>query len=398
MNRFILGFALSAFAGLGDPLSAQESETPSAAKVLILQNQRIFEGAIEKVGDFYRVRCSAGELTVPVGQGLRLCADWEEAIAFMRANAKLSDPDERLRLAHWCHVNHHLDSAREEARAAHELRPNHALTEQFLKLLEQRPAARTAPDPAATASQPPVPPVNVTYETVTAFNHRVQPILMNTCASCHSGSYRGKFRLYRMHEGGERTASQRNLAAVIAQINLDHPPASPLIAMALSAHGNSKSAPLLGKQSPTFLALCAWIDQTLADNPNMREKSAAPPLLPGSSTRAPDLPKSVSMAGEKRLPQQPGESQSGGSQSGGSQSGGSQSGGSQSGGSQSGDSQSGDSQSGVSLPGVIVSTEHGAAPSQPPVAAKTAPRPAVRGPRGEYDPDDFNAWAHPNKK
>src|SRR5207302_539880 len=125
-------------------------------------------------------------------------------IAYMRSQANLDDPDERLRLAKWFHLNRQLDFARAEAKQALAMRPRHTETQQFVKLLEltQVKPAR----PAVAVELPPLPDYDLSFDSVTAFNLKVQPILMNGCASCHTGSYGGKFRLFRLHEGGERLA------------------------------------------------------------------------------------------------------------------------------------------------------------------------------------------------
>src|SRR5207302_4009026 len=55
-------------AGVGWCISAQEVPVRTTGKVLILQNERVFEGDIEKVGELYRVRKGPGEVVVPVNQ------------------------------------------------------------------------------------------------------------------------------------------------------------------------------------------------------------------------------------------------------------------------------------------------------------------------------------------
>jgi hypothetical protein len=258
-------------------------------KVLILTNERAFEGDIEKVGELYRVRKSAGEIVVAASQVLHLCADWDDAVAFMRSRANLDDPDERIRLAKWCQVNHQIERALAEAQIAMQLRPKSSEAKQLVKLLEVTPTGKNSRIGADTAL-PPVPHIDLSFESVTAYTLKIQPILMNTCVNCHSGTYHGKFRLYRLHEGGERVATQRNLAAVLNQVSLDKPAASPLLVMAVCAHGDAKTSPIPGRQSPVFQMLCGWLDQTIADNPHLRERAMTiPARLPTSVSKAPAL-------------------------------------------------------------------------------------------------------------
>jgi hypothetical protein len=276
-------------AGASLALYAQDnSAARTSGKVLILHNERTFEGDTEKVGEFYHVHRAGGEIVVAGSQVLRLCADWDDAVAYMRSRANLDDPDERLRLAKWLQVNHQVKRAMVEAQYALEMRPKHGETKQLVKLLEMTPA--NSPKRTTDPHVQPVPHIDLSFESVMGFTQKVQPILMNTCISCHSGGYHGEFKLYRPYEGGERMAMQRNLAAVIDQLRLEKPATSPLLVMAVCAHGEAKSAPVPGRQSPTFQTLCAWIDQTIADNPHLLERQADRPTpAAGGAARTPAL-------------------------------------------------------------------------------------------------------------
>jgi hypothetical protein len=338
-------------AGVGLSLFAQDAPPPrTSGTVLLLQNERVFEGDIARIGEFYRVRKGVGEIVVPAGQALRLCADWDDALAYMRSRANLGDPDERLRLAKWCHLNHQIEHAREEALCALDMRPKHAETKRFVKLLEVTTTAKSV-RPVSEPELPPVPHIDLSFESVTAFTLKVQPILMNTCVNCHSGTYTGNFRLYRLHEGGDRIATQRNLAAVLSHINLDKPAASPLLFMAVSAHGNAKTSPLPGRSAPTFATLCNWLDQTIADNPHLREKMATPlpAKLPVSVGKAPQVPAPAVSAVEKGDPT-------------------------------------------TGLPGVVVSQDIA------PKTARPVAAPVAEAPADEFSATHFNRWAHPEKK
>src|SRR5262245_43108360 len=83
--------------------ASEPASVPKAGRVLVLDNERTLEGDIDRVGEQYRVRRPVGELWLPAENVLFLCDTREEAYAFLRARANLRDPDEHLRLAHWCH-------------------------------------------------------------------------------------------------------------------------------------------------------------------------------------------------------------------------------------------------------------------------------------------------------
>ena len=264
---------------MGMMVRAAGQNTPSAGSVLILNNDRVMEGVIDKVGDEYRIRRGASETYVAVTRARRLFADWDEALTFMRSQANLGDPDERLRLARWCQQNGLTEQATAEARAALEMRPGHAETKQLLHVL-QRPAA------SAPAAQPPVaktpaklPQLDLSSDALALFSTKVQPILMNTCAHCHSHGQGGNFQLQRAVEGGARAATHRNLTMAVTYLNFDNPATSPLLVKSVSAHGGADLPPLRDRRVVAFLALQQWAQQVATNNPHLREaRLAAAPV------------------------------------------------------------------------------------------------------------------------
>src|SRR5262249_13746097 len=127
--------------------AADSSEPPGKGHVLLLQNERTLEGDIEKVGEQYRVRRTVGETWVPANKVLFLCQTNEEAYAYLSERANLRDPDERLRLAQWCHLHDLREQALAEVSAAAKLRPNHAPTQRLLAGLQRSAALPPAPRP-----------------------------------------------------------------------------------------------------------------------------------------------------------------------------------------------------------------------------------------------------------
>jgi hypothetical protein len=276
-------------AGLAIPTGPALSGSPhgvprSSGKVLILDNERAVEGDIALCGDQYCIRRGEGEISFPATKAVRLCADWDEALAFMKSRANLQDPDERLRLARWCQQQRLLAQALAEVKTALELRPAHAPARQLQILLQKEIAVEsnksttTSPPPSLVA---PPPPVDVGAESFALFSSKVHPILMNTCASCHAAEQGGNFHLLRAYEGGLRPAMQRNLAAVLSQIHMEQPALSPLLIKAASAHGTSDQPPLQGgRQSVPYKSLETWVQMVVANNPHLREQYARAPEAP----------------------------------------------------------------------------------------------------------------------
>jgi hypothetical protein len=119
-------------------------------------------------------------------------------------------------------------------------------------------------------------PIEISSESMGQFISRVQPILMNTCASCHVGDKGGGFKLARASEGGtvSRRATQQNLAAVLARITPGRPEASPVLVKAVSVHGEASQPPIKTRQAPAYRAIEDWIRATIAGNPQLGDASA----------------------------------------------------------------------------------------------------------------------------
>jgi hypothetical protein len=285
--------------------------------VLVLENEHTMEGDIERSGNQYRIRRAVGETWVPADQVLCLCASYEEAYAFLCTRTNLRDADERLRLARWCLLYGLRTQALAEATAAVELRPGMPEGRHLLSSLQRSAAAAACPPSPLTASgdaprnsagdeaEPPVsllPPLDLGVEALSLFATRVQPILMNTCVSCHASNRAGAFRLTRAGEGGvfSRRATQQNLAAVLAQINRERPAASPLLLKAVCVHGEASQAPLKSRQSPAFRTLEEWVRLALANNPQLEERrvAAAPPELKMESPSQSAFPVLANLPGE----------------------------------------------------------------------------------------------------
>jgi hypothetical protein len=259
---------------LSSSRAAAQSVQP-AGRILILRNDRTLEGEIICDGSQYIIRRPVGEITLPVKGVQKLCKDWDEAYAFVRSQANLRDPDERLRLARWCQQHGLKKQATEEASAAVQLRPRHAESQRLLKHLQRAESADTTPSTpdAPKAGTDPLPPIDLNSESLSLFTTRVQPILMNACANCHCSGRGGAFQLMRVASGtaSNRAATQHNLTAVIRRVDLERPTLSPLLIKALSDHAGIGQAPIKKKESPAYRSLEVWLLATIASNPHLRE-------------------------------------------------------------------------------------------------------------------------------
>lgn len=273
-----LALVVPASEGLGVAESAPDRTT---GRVLLLEGDRALEGQIQREGEDYLIRRAVGELWVSGDKVRRLCAGWQEAYAYVRSQANLGDPDERLRLARWCQLHGLRKEALAEATAAAQLRPADAEARRLQGLLRRALVSGKPSKPVRSCgdvapAKRALTPVDLNADAMGGFTTRVQPILMNACAACHAGNRSGSFQLLRAYPGGSlsRRATQYNLAAVVAQIDRERPHLSPLLIKAISIHGGANQAPLKGRQAVAFRNLDDWVEKTLADNPQLQEEPA----------------------------------------------------------------------------------------------------------------------------
>jgi hypothetical protein len=275
-------------------LAQVPEESRPAGRVLVLDNENVLEGKIERLGDLYVISQDGGEVRVPATRALIVCASLQDAYKFLSHRINTRDGDELLRLARWCQLHGLPNEAIAEAKAALVLRPNHGPTKQLLTMVEQASlAAADKPKPEAQRPQPPLPaPVEVTADCLAAFSSQIQPILMNTCACCHATGKGGSFVLMRSNDAVAWRATQINLASTIGQISFDRPAASPLLTKAACAHGGSSQAPLPPALAVALSSLQRWAIWTAAENPQLKSRGAASVAEgpPPQTNKAPEAP------------------------------------------------------------------------------------------------------------
>lgn len=270
--------------GYGGALRAQgKGEPRKAGKVLLLKTGLAMEGDIEQVGTQICVRHGVSEVWITADRVVRLCPDWNDAYAFMHTLIKADSAADRVKLARWCHLHRLNQEALEQAKVALELQPDHADAKLIVTMLEREKRegnVRPTPTAQTPAAKPqpasdPARNVDVTADTLVAFMSRVQPILMNTCASCHLNETNGNFRLERVSEHGYKGATQQNLATVLAYVDLERPAISPILVKAITPHGRDTLPAIRDRSAKPFQTMQDWIVETLKKNPQLKDYHAA---------------------------------------------------------------------------------------------------------------------------
>jgi hypothetical protein len=131
-------------------------------------------------------------------------------------------------------------------------------------------ALAPAPGPEPAKSLADAPLLEVSGDCLALFTTKVQPIMMNTCANCHSTGRGGNFVLARSTDAAGRRATQVNLSAALRQICFEQASSSPLLSKACSAHGGGPQAPLCANQAIPLETLKNWVELVVARNPQLR--------------------------------------------------------------------------------------------------------------------------------
>ena len=167
-----------------------------------------------------------------------------------------------MELARWCLTNKRTDLARREVLDALHKDPNRIDAQRLLQSLvqqsEQAPKSSSGSGlsefPSLARPAGPVPEARslagLSRSVAQDFTRHIQPILMNKCsnAGCHGVRTTSSFQLTSSHRGTSVSIAERNLAAVMKQIDLSRPSSSPLLSALEGNHANT-SAPLFRGRS-----------------------------------------------------------------------------------------------------------------------------------------------------
>jgi hypothetical protein len=269
---------------LGLSIAAAVPPNSPIGKVLVLDNDQLIEGDIRCDSEGYTVRRGNGETTIPAGRVVAVVADRRSAFSIVRRRSNTHDFDERIRLVRWCMENDLRNEALAEVKDLLRQRPSDPALLALSDGLSMPPTTLQPNNPISESSDKviEIAPPNFNNESFSSFVSRIQPILMNACASCHAAGKGGTFELVRVIDGGNRKAALTNLNAVLKFVDRTNPLASPLLAKSVIAHGTASLPPLRDRQSPAFLNLQAWVNTVAV------EESKKVPVIPQS--QAPDLP------------------------------------------------------------------------------------------------------------
>ena len=255
-------------------------ETRPAAMLLILVDGQVISGHVTPRPDGYDIQVSAGRIFINSDRVRFAAANLPEAYDRMRDSISEFTPANHMELARWCLGNKLYSQARREVLDALHLDPNRDDAKRMLRALEQvGEQSQTAIKgtglteyPSQTEIQRPAIETRslagLNRTVAHSFVRDIQPLLMNKCATsgCHGISAKSQFKIVSTHRGSTPAIAERNLAAVLKQIDFSNPPTSPLLKIGEQAHGNMASSAFPGRSGAMqFRVLQNWVRQASHD-------------------------------------------------------------------------------------------------------------------------------------
>lgn len=254
----------------GGWLAAQAADA-SADSVLVLRNGRVLVGRVCRMGDSYVVALGAnGEARLTASEVETICGSLDEAYFYKRDQLRPDDLPGRLDLAEWCLRNRCAWRAADQLLAVFNVAPAHprlaVLERRLLSTDAMNRAAESASSPAASSAgdvQLVAAPATLPDGATVYFTQKVQPVLMNRCASnaCHGSRSSQKFQLARSVRGQPMSnrMTQQNLQATLAFIDAQRPEDSLLLVAPRQSHGGL-AGPVFGiRESAQYDQLLAWV-------------------------------------------------------------------------------------------------------------------------------------------
>lgn len=261
-----------------DVPQSRGNATPARdAQLLVLVDGKVVRGRLTPRPDGYDVATTAGRMFISSDRVRFTAHDLDEACQLMRETQATQTPEGHMELARWCLANKLPDDARRELLDALRLDPNRGDAMRLLATLESRPES-AAPTRSATimsngrhSASSPIESrslAGLSRNLAQDFTRRIQPLMMNKCATsgCHGPSSTSGFQLQSAHHGSSATVAERNLAALLRQIDLTNPDQSPLLTMADEQHGQQSAPAFRGRAGAlTRQNLRSWVMSVAED-------------------------------------------------------------------------------------------------------------------------------------
>jgi hypothetical protein len=296
---------------------AKEPAAPGGPpKLLVLTDGRIVQGRIGERPGAYLVEKPGGQIVIPFDWVRLSAVSLDEAYQMQRDSLMRPNASDHVGLAQWCFTNQLFSQAAEQLEAALRLEPQRSDARELLLQIERATGAR--PDPAASAPEAAATPdgfaqpdartaSGLRTATHGEFMRRIQPLLVNKCASagCHGPAGQTDFQLHPVRTGqrNARSAGNDNLATVVTMIDAARPDDSPLLRALRDRTAPTHRGLFDGPRgSEQFQLLRNWVLQAAADRDAASdlETDGTPHVLGAETSDPPEAPAAVRTASASR--------------------------------------------------------------------------------------------------
>jgi len=266
---------------LSDSATSDSSRDTSAREtLLVLLDGQIKSGHVTPRPDGYDIQVPGGRMYINSDRVRFAAASLPEAYDLMRDSMAELTPVSHLELARWCLANKLHTQARREVLDALYLDPNRQDAKRMLQALEHFGQDANAPNLRTGLTEYPSQSeiLHPKFETrslaglsrsiASSFVSDVQPLLMNKCATsgCHGRGTQSQFTIVSTLRGSTPALAERNLAAVLNQIDFAKPSDSPLLKTGEQAHGNLVLSPFRGRAGAMQMQILRdWVQQASHD-------------------------------------------------------------------------------------------------------------------------------------
>lgn len=224
----------------------------SGGTLLVLVDGRVLNGRLTPRPDGYDVQVAAGRMYISSDRVRFIASDLKDAYLRMRSSQSELTPEVHVELARWCLANKLPEEAHRELLDALHLDPYRTDAKRMLATLVDGSGSLGNPSVGSGLTEYPSTrkssnaPIEsrslagLSRSVAQEFTRHVQPLMMNKCANggCHGSGSESSFQLASAHRGSSPMIAERNLAAVLKQIDLTRPSTSPLLVEVEGTHGN----------------------------------------------------------------------------------------------------------------------------------------------------------------
>jgi hypothetical protein len=284
----------------GQPQPAAVAPSPSPT-VLSLYDGRVLQGKIQVDDSGYSLLQNGGMLRFRKEQVEGAFGSLHEVYRFKAERVPGRDPDERLKLAHWC-LAHRLNAeAKAQLLAVLELSPGNVQIKNMISNIDNALARQAPRDEGIQQARAERPidgrpreldaeifppgrkapaalglptifdlPTSLAVRRADEFNRGVHQVLQQYCARCHNENHQGDFQLIQVKNRHDWTqnVARANLEATLRVIDPDSPSRSELLSRALVPHGPARRPIFQGANDPNYRRIAAWVN-------SLRPKPAA---------------------------------------------------------------------------------------------------------------------------